>query len=174
MPTIHTRYDYSTLPKPRVDFDAKKDKSLTNQADMDAADINKIMAKFEKTGVIIDQSGIERKPMYGDFSEVPNYHEALSAVRRTETAFNQLPVSIRNRFNNDPQEILNFLEDPKNDEEAVKWGLKDPDVLLTHIHPDGKTRISKQDFETHQKLAAEASASAASASGGAPITGANK
>jgi len=120
---IKTRYDYEAQAekKPRVNFTNQK--SMTNQADMDSADINKIMAKYEKTGVLIDQLGIERKPSYGDFSEVPSYHEALSAVRRIEVAFNTQPAYIRNRFNNDPQELMSFLEDPNNRAEAIKLGI---------------------------------------------------
>jgi len=66
LPKIVTQYEYDKFEKPGVDFPAndKKSRSKTIQSDMDAADINKIMARFEKTGVIIDQSGIERKPMF--------------------------------------------------------------------------------------------------------------
>lgn len=126
---IHNRYDYSTLPHPKVEFDAKKDKSLTNQADMDSADINKIMSRYEKTGQIIDTSGVERKPMYGDFTEVKDFHTTLSAVRRAETAFAQLPANVRNRFDNDPQQLIDFLDKPENDDEAVKLGLKEASTV---------------------------------------------
>jgi len=120
---IKTRYDYEAqaLNKPRVSFINQK--SMTNQADMDSADINKIMGKYEKTGVLIDQLGIERKPTYGDFSEVPSYHESLSAIRRIEVAFNTQPAHIRNRFNNNPQELIEFLRDDKNMAEAIKLGI---------------------------------------------------
>lgn len=126
-PNVISRYNYTALKakKPVVYFDAKKDKSLTNQADLESTDINKIMARYAVTGQILDASGIERKPMYGDFTEVPTYHESLSAIRRTETAFSSLPASLRNRFNNDPQDLINFLEDQNNDDEAIKLGLKE-------------------------------------------------
>lgn len=171
-PKIITRYDYAAQAEvaPGVSFDAKKDKSLTNQADMESADINKIMARYEKTGVLIDTLGIERKPMYGDFSEVKDYHTSLAAIRRTEAAFGLLPAAIRNRFQNDPQALINFLEDPKNDKEAVELGLKDADVLKTAFADDGKTRITPEERALYDaekaKKAAAAAAAAASATGG--------
>lgn len=120
---IITRYDYEERAKiaPGVHFDAKKDKSLTNQGDLESTDINKIMARFEQTGFI---PGTERKPMYGDFSEVADYHTQLSALRRVEAAFGALPASLRNRFENDPAKLVSWLSNPANDGEAVKLGLK--------------------------------------------------
>jgi len=131
---IKTRYDYATLSHPKVNFDPKKDKSLTNQADMDSADINKIMDKFAKTGQILD-NGVTRNPVYGDFTEVPNYHEALSAVRRTEQAFSLLPAKVRNRFQNDPQQLIDFMQDPKNLAEAEKLGIIEPKFIETPAGP---------------------------------------
>lgn len=147
--TVINRYDYDAraLVAPGVNFDPKKnkaDRSLTNQADMDAADINKIMARFEQTGVLLDPQGVERKPMYADFTEVKDYHSMLSALRRAETAFGLLPAATRNRFNNDPQQLIEFLDDPKNQKEAVKLGLLDKTVLLTEKDLDGITRITPE------------------------------
>lgn len=169
---IITRYDYEARASvaPGVNFDPKKDKSLTNQADMPAADINNIMARFEKTGLI---PGTERTPMYGDFSEVPDYHTSLSAIRRVETAFLQLPAKLRNRFENDPEKLLTFLDDSKNDEEAVELGLKNRDVLFTALDLDGKTKITAKDRAAIDKLSDAEKAErvaflAAKAASGAP------
>jgi phage internal scaffolding protein len=118
---------------------------------MDAADINKIMERFEKTGVIIDPTGQERKPMYGDFTEIKDYHTQLSAIRNVERAFGLLPANVRNRFNNDPQTLINWLEDPKNNKEAVDLGLKSYDVLLTSFADDGVTRITQEERDNRDK-----------------------
>lgn len=128
MPKIHiqTKYDYENRPTPGIDFKPltnPKDRSLTNQSDMDVADINKIMAKYEKTGVLIDPDGFTRQPTYGDFTEVKNYHEMMIAIRNVERAFDQLPAPIKNRFENDPQKLILFLDDPQNKDEAIKLGL---------------------------------------------------
>lgn len=163
LPKIVTQYDYENFERPGISFPAndKNSRSKTIQADMDAADINKIMARYEKTGVIIDASGVERKPVYGDFTEVKSYHETLGAVRRAEEAFSKLPVNVRNRFENDPQKLIDFLEDPKNNKEAVSLGLKDYDVLRTELGADGVTKMTPEEKASEAQKIAEAAAAAA-------------
>lgn len=123
LPKIITKYDYDNHVHPDIKF-TSKDKSLTNQADMEAADINKIMARYQKTGVLVDDFGVQRQPTFGDFSELHDYHEMLIAVRNAERVFGTLPAATRNFFKNDPQELINFLDNPENDDKAVELGLK--------------------------------------------------
>jgi len=131
---FRNKYDYESMKagRPVVRFEGPKAKSLTNQSDLKESDINHIMAKYEKTGVIT-VNGQERTPMYGDFSEAKDLHASLSLVRRVESAFLALPASLRARFENDPARLLEFIDDPKNREEAVRLGLVDgvrrPDAL---------------------------------------------
>lgn len=146
MVKIITRYDQEARAEvaPGVSFHPKRDKSLTNQADLEASDINNIMARYEKTGLLVDDLGNFRQPMSGDFSEVKTYHEMLSAVRDAERWFLAFPAKVRNRFKNDVQELVNFLEDSKNDEEAVSLGLKSEEVLLTAEYTDPKTGAKRK------------------------------
>lgn len=95
--------------------------SLAVQSEKDACDINHIMRRFEKTGVLPD--AIKQNPQYGDFSEVPVYQEALNTVLHAETQFSMLDARIRERFQNDPAKFLEFVHDPANGEEMVKMGL---------------------------------------------------
>jgi len=136
---ISSRYKYETLERPKVQFLAtdKKSKSRTMQSDMDAADINKLMARFEKTGVIVDTSGIERKPMFGDFTQFAGYHEMLSSVREADRYFLTLPAKLRNKFDNDVEKFIAFGEDPANKAEMQKLGLLDPDPI-DYVDKDGK------------------------------------
>lgn len=62
-------------------------------------------------------------PMYGDFSGVVDYHSAVQAIKIAEERFMMLPAQIRKRFRNDPQELLAFLADDTNRQEAVEMGL---------------------------------------------------
>lgn len=126
---IVSRYDYEAqkLVAPVVFFDPKdpKSKSVTNQSDLDSTDINKIMARYEKTGLLTDEiTGLTRKPMYGDFTSVSNFYDLQVKIKNVERAFGLLPAPVRSRFDNDPQKLINFLADSKNDGEAVKLGLK--------------------------------------------------
>lgn len=126
-PKISTRYDYKTIARPEVDFPSEdpNSKSITNQSDRDGADINLIMAKYEKTGLITDAiTGAQRQPQYGDFTEVGDFYTNQIKIARVNQAFSALPAHIRSRFQNDPQSLINFLSDPQNDAEAIKLGLK--------------------------------------------------
>lgn len=97
-----------------------KDKSLTVQDQAEEADINVLVERFGVTGQIPQKV---RMPTYGDFTGVNNYQDALNAIMEAERSFMQLPAKVRQRFNNDPQEFLDFCEDPANLEEAQKLGL---------------------------------------------------
>lgn len=171
---VKSRYDYEAqaIDAPGVSFNPKQnknDRSLTNQADMDSADVNKIMARFEKTGLL---PGLDRQPIFADVSDVQDYHSSLSAVRRAEQYLALQPPSIRNRFQNDPAALIDFLKDDKNNEEAVKLGLKDHDVLLTATGKDG-TKVRPQDLEAWNlavdKKAADAAKGAAPAAPAGPV-----
>ena len=69
--------------------------------------------------------------MSGDFTGITDFQSAMEAVVRAQGAFNDLPANVRARFRNDPAEMLAFLEDGKNREEAVKLGLVSPPPEVT-------------------------------------------
>jgi len=99
--------------------------SVTNQSDKDSVDLNLMFKRYEKTGLIPDLLlGTNRKPFFGDFTSVPNFHELQITLAKTQQAFDALPASTRTKFNNDPQQIIDFLADPKNDQESVDLGLR--------------------------------------------------
>lgn len=51
------------------------------------------------------------------------FRGALEQTKAAADAFNLLPATIRKRFGNDPAELMQFLQDKDNHEEAVKLGL---------------------------------------------------
>lgn len=97
--------------------------SLTQQQFKEECDINNIIARYETTGLLTDplHPGT-RMPQFGDFSNVPDYLHAQTIIARTREAFEALPSKIRDRFDNDPAQMLEFLQDESNREEAVKLG----------------------------------------------------
>lgn len=180
MVKVKSRYAYADQDRPAVSFEARKDAkgrvlnpevlSLTNQADAEACDINVIFARYEKTGLLVDPaSGLSRTPVFGDFSNVGDYHSMKCRIAYVEQAFACYPAKLRNRFGNDVQKLVDFLLDVKNDKEAVELGLKDRSVLLTALADDGVTRITPEDRaqldRDNAAKAAAAAAAAASASG---------
>jgi len=93
--------------------------SVTEQSHENACDINKIIARAEKTGLM--PVSLDRGS-FGDFSNI-DYEVMQVKIARANQAFMSLPVSIRNRFRNDVGELLAFVDDPVNLEEAVKLKL---------------------------------------------------
>mgnify|MGYP000662898326 FL=1 len=94
--------------------------SMTRQAFAKETDVNEIMAKYTRTGLIdhINQN----QPIFGEVPGV-SFREALELVERAETEFMELPAIVRERFENDPEKYLTFFEDENNREEAVALGL---------------------------------------------------
>ena len=94
--------------------------SLTKQAFAEEADINVIVQRFGITGVLPENP---LPPNYGDFTGVSDYHSAMNAVAQAHEAFDALPATLRAKFENDPGQLLAFLDDASNHDEAVSLGL---------------------------------------------------
>lgn len=103
-----------------TEIDFTKTKSLTVQAPADEVDINKIMARINKGQTVLTSSGT---PFYGDVSDLGGLQEAIIKVQEAEDLFMQYPANVREKFENDPVELINFLSDPKNLAEAEGLGL---------------------------------------------------
>lgn len=101
------------------DLDDPKSISVTEQSHENACDINKIIARAEKTGLM---PVALNRGVFGDFSNV-DYEVMQVKIAKANQAFMSLPVSIRNRFRNSVAELLAFIDDPVNLEEAVKLKL---------------------------------------------------
>lgn len=111
--------------------------SLTKQSDADAADINKILERYQRTGQLPDL--IKAEPQYGDFSDVGSYQDAVQRVQLAHFQFDNLDAHIRKRFQNDPAQFLAFASNPNNASELVKLGLatsKAPVKPSTPSQPD--------------------------------------
>lgn len=95
------------------------------------ADINNIIKKYAKTGLLCNPLDINgRKPMFGDFSSY-DFANMQSVVSSVNNQFSNLPLAIRKRFEYNPVSLIEFLANPANLEESVKLGLRDKSVLPT-------------------------------------------
>jgi len=94
--------------------------SMTEQKHRKACNINTIMAKARRGQAVPIAQG---EPRYGDFSNVGDFHSARNAVIEAQDMFMELPAAVRRRFENDPAELIGFLEDPANLNEAIELGL---------------------------------------------------
>ncbi|AXL14715.1 internal scaffolding protein [Microviridae sp.] len=84
-------------------------------------DINNIMKKYEKTGVL--QHVARYGGSYGDFTVLPDFHTAMNKMIEAQEMFMSLPASIREKFNNDAGAFVEFAVDEKNIDEMRKMGL---------------------------------------------------
>lgn len=96
----------------------------THQSMADECNVNKIMAKFERDGVLSHVAQYEGN--YGDFTGAMDYHAALNQVIQAGEMFMSLPASVRREFENDPGLFLDFCEDPENEDAMREMGLLPP------------------------------------------------
>lgn len=96
------------------------DEGLTIQHFRDECDINTIVKRFGLTGELPQNLSM---PTYGDFRGISDYQTALNLVMEANRNFMTLPAELRARFENDPQQLLAFLDDEKNRAEAIELGL---------------------------------------------------
>lgn len=105
--------------------------SKTHQSFAKDADINNIMSRYAKTGVLVDPLKVDlgRQPHFGDFSDIADFNTLVNRVQQAQDDFMTLPALVRRRFNNNVQECIEFIADPANLKEAVAMKLL-PDSML--------------------------------------------
>lgn len=117
---------------PRYAESSVAGESKTRQADLDSADINKIVKRFERDGIVPLN---ERSGLYLDVSEVGDYRSALELVRKADEYFAQLPAESRAMFGNDPAQFLDVVNDPTQLELLVKAGVVPKDEVIVPKAP---------------------------------------
>lgn len=92
---------------------------LTQVHFADECNIKKMMARA-KQGIPPIVSA--KRPMFGDFSNVHSYQDAVIQIQSANEAFMELPATIRKELKNDPGELLRVLDDPDKSR-AIALGL---------------------------------------------------
>jgi phage internal scaffolding protein len=127
---IRTPYNYDMLIASHDSGLECKGKSLAKQSFKEECDINTIVRMFGVTGKV-PVTAIE--PSYGDFSGVSDYHSAMNKIKEAEASFMALPAKLRQKFDHDPNALLNFLENEQNRDEAIQLGLIDGEPVAEPI-----------------------------------------
>jgi len=96
--------------------------SLTRQSEAAKTDINNIMKKYKRDGVLTHVRNSIGE--YLDVSNISDLSSAIDVVKRARESFDSYPSDLRAKFDNNPIKMIDFLKDSKNDEEAIKLGLK--------------------------------------------------
>lgn len=117
-------YSYSNRPPRRQYFNDMP--SMTVQDCAESCDINNLINRLRPDGSLVGESRIPTgRPLSGDFSDLPSYQEAIIRVADAQERFASLPAVIRDRFENDPAKLLEFVGNSANKDEAIKLGLID-------------------------------------------------
>lgn len=109
-------------------------KSLTQQSDTALCCIHKMLDKYSSTGLIRQTLA---QPLPENLPEPGSFHEAMNIVVHAQQTFDELPVDIRQRFNNDPKEFLEFATDKENLPELRELGLADPELNPPQVPSKG-------------------------------------
>lgn len=102
-----------------ADFSDQLDK--THQSFRDECDINKVLERWMRSGAL--EHVQKRVPTWGDFTGAVDFKTAHDAVHEASEAFMTLGSDVRAKFANNPAELLAFLRDESNREEAIELGL---------------------------------------------------
>lgn len=121
---IYSRYDVPVTPG--IDFSDAV--SLTQQQFRDDANINVIIERFNRTGILVDPSEVgSRVADFREHHDFSDYHELRTRVAEAEEMFFDLPSHIRERLNNDPSIMLDTLLDADKRQLAIELGFYSPD-----------------------------------------------
>lgn len=125
---FYTRFN--PPPTVTIGFPVDKDTSQSKVHDefKTECDINEIIRRFRVTGVLTDPSKPSvRRPMFGDFSEVPDADARERVYIAAQQAWDSLTDAQRDKFPGGPAEILEALHDDNRKADLVAAG-----ILLNH------------------------------------------
>lgn len=113
-------------PKNKCRWEDDGSPCLVEQSHKETVDINRIMAKYQRTGAIdhVKKHG----PEYGSMTSL-DLKTAMDTLIKAETMFMELPSKVRKRFDNDAAKFLDFVQDDANREEAGALGLLTVDAM---------------------------------------------
>jgi len=119
-----------TLVRQQIGYDADElslatglscpEPTKTLQSCKDDCDLNLIVDRMIKTGEQIPATSIQD---YGDFTGAEDYHTLMNKLIDAQDAFSTLDAPVRERFNNDPGQLFQFLNNENNRQEAINLGL---------------------------------------------------
>ena len=118
-------YEYPRIKTPSLE------PSLTEQSHADSCNINLIMRKYQRTGMIDHVA--KYAPEYG-LMDGADFQAKQNAVANAITMFEELPSSAREHFDHDPAKFLDFamsINDETERSELIRAGLLDPDPYDT-------------------------------------------
>lgn len=138
--------EYNPPPKPEVSFDGCE--VLTQQSFKDECDINVLLQRYKVTGVVGAELLSSRSDAFIDVLDVGDFMDCQNRLIDARNAFDSLPSSVRERFDNDAMKLVEFLSDVKNRGEAVELGLiDDKRKPLSRVERSRKVDVRERELE---------------------------
>jgi len=98
--------------------------TITQQHFKSEVNINNIIAKFNRTGILGD--GEKAVPRYADVSLFGDFSQCQARIQEGKNAFQELPLEVRKLAGNDPARLWDVLQNPENREILVNAGVLEP------------------------------------------------
>lgn len=151
------RIDHPDRPQPSVQVDCSQG-GRTQQSFTDECNINSIMQRFQKTKTLTHIR--DSLPTYADFADAQSYEESMKVIASANSSFQELPANIRERFENDPGQFVDFIdelgENDMHEEEAADMGLIDKNAFLLRMKEKAKAMKIAEDADFQKKYKAQA------------------
>ena len=106
--------------------------TMTKQNLKNEMDVNNIIKKYNKTGVLPDLHKLEA--MYGEITSM-DLQEAMNMHIAAEKAFMEVPSEIRKQFGNDAGAFIDYATDEANITQMREWGLAQPEPPVVETEP---------------------------------------
>lgn len=116
---IRFKHRYGNNPRVTITFTGQ---GRTKQSFKEECDINNLMAKYLRTGRMehVNQALPRFECVSGH-----DFQSAQNLIANAASMFEDIPSTIRARFDNDPGKLLDWVHDPKNAQEATALGFLD-------------------------------------------------
>jgi len=120
---MKTKFKTAYGNNPRVQTQIKSN-SMTHQSFKDECDLNVILQNYKKNGILTHVN--HQRGNYENLSQI-DYHAALCQLNEARESFDTLPAEIREDFNNDPGQFIEFVSNPENENKMREYGFfKEP------------------------------------------------
>lgn len=118
-----------------VKIDCSRD-GRTKASFQHESDINNIIAKFQKTGLL---DNARDYGVYADLTTATDYQDYMNKVLDAQEMFEKLPARVRQDFNHDPAAFLDFVHNEENKDKMREYGLLKKEVVTNtnvNVIPD--------------------------------------
>lgn len=95
------------------------EETMTEQHHAKACDINGILEKYQRTGVLEHRN--EHRGEYA-FVDGTTFQECMNVVAKANSMFEELPAKVRQEIGS-PKAFLEFVQNPANAKKMVEMGL---------------------------------------------------